>query len=65
MLAQTTPALPAPLSGSNKDTAQPSWHFGAADGETRRSVEHFIATGFLKAYGARLSEFMPELSCRN
>ncbi len=61
MLAQTTSALPAPLSGNNKDTAHPSWHFGAADGETRHTVKHFIAAGFLKAYGAHLSEFMPEL----
>lgn len=61
MLAETTTALPPFLSGSNEDTARPSWHFGAAHGETRNVIERFIAAGFLKAYGAHLSEFMPEL----
>lgn len=61
MLAENTSALTIPLSGSNKDKAQPIWHFGVAVGEARHSAELFIAAGFLKAYGAHLSEFMPEL----
>lgn len=61
MLAQTTTALPARLSGGNEAPTQPRWHFGAVNGETRKDTERFIAAGFLKAYGARLTEFMPEL----
>lgn len=61
MLAETTPTLPAALTGNDKDAARQGWHFGAAYGETRHAIEHFIAAGFLKAYGARLCEFMPEL----
>ena len=61
MLAQTTTAVPARLSGGNETPTQPRWHFGAVNGKTRSDTERFIATGFLKAYGARLSEFMPEL----
>jgi Thermostable hemolysin len=61
MLAQTTTALPARLSGGNEAPTQPRWHFGAVNGETRKDAERFIAAGFLKAYGARLTEFMPEL----
>lgn len=37
------------------------WHFATAGGESRTVVEAFIAAGFRKAYGARLTEFMPEL----
>jgi hypothetical protein len=61
MLAQTTTAVPARLSGGNETPTQPRWHFGAVNGETRSDIERFIAAGFLKAYGARLTEFMPEL----
>lgn len=61
MLAQSTTALPARLSGGNEAPTQPRWHFGAVIGETRKDIERFIAAGFLKAYGARLTEFMPEL----
>lgn len=61
MLAHTTSALPARLSGGNEAPTQPRWHFGAVNGETRKDTERFIAAGFLKAYGARLTEFMPEL----
>jgi hypothetical protein len=61
MFAETAPTVPAAIAGNNKDPAHPNWHFGAADGDARHTIEHFIAAGFLKAYGARLSEFMPEL----
>jgi hypothetical protein len=43
------------------DATASRWHFGAVTGEARLATEHFIAAGFLKAYGARLTEFMPEL----
>lgn len=61
MLAQTTTAVPARLSGGKEAPTQPRWYFGAVNGETRNTIERFIAAGFLKAYGARLTEFMPEL----
>jgi Thermostable hemolysin len=61
MLAQTTIAVPARLSGGNEAPTQPRWHFAAVNGEKRNAIERFIAAGFLKAYGARLTEFMPEL----
>jgi hypothetical protein len=37
------------------------WHFGLVTGEGRRNVENFVATQFNKAYGARITEFMPDL----
>lgn len=37
------------------------WHFGLVTGEGRRSVEHFVASQFRKAYAARITEFMPDL----
>lgn len=37
------------------------WRFTTVGAEIRPAVESFIAAGFLKAYGARLTEFMPEL----
>ncbi len=61
MLLQITSALPARLSGGNEAPKQARWHFGAVNGEKRNTIERFIAAGFLKAYGARLTEFMPEL----
>jgi len=61
MLVQTIPAVPARLSGDHETPVQARWHFGAVNGKTRSETERFIAAGFLKAYGARLSEFMPEL----
>ncbi len=39
----------------------PRWHFCAASAATRGAIEHFIAAGFLKADGARITEFMPAL----
>lgn len=47
--------------GAVDDTSAGRWRFGAARGEARLATESFIAAGFLKAYGARLTEFMPEL----
>jgi hypothetical protein len=43
------------------DLSAGRWRFGAATGEVRLATESFIAAGFLKAYGARLTEFMPQL----
>lgn len=37
------------------------WHFGAISPGQRGAAEQFISAQFLKAYGARLSSFMPEL----
>jgi hypothetical protein len=37
------------------------WRFGPAGQANRHAVEDFIASGFMKAYGARLNAFMPEL----
>jgi Thermostable hemolysin len=49
------------LCGATADAAAGRWRFCAVTGEARLATEHFIAAGFLKAYGARLTEFMPEL----
>lgn len=40
---------------------QPDWKFGGVDSKSRNTVEQFIASAFKKAYGACLTEFMPEL----
>lgn len=61
MFAQTTTAASARISGANEAPAQSCWHFGAVNGKTRADTERFIAAGFLKAYGAQLTEFMPEM----
>jgi len=37
------------------------WRFATVGAEIRPAVESFIAAGFLKAYDAHLTEFMPEL----
>jgi hypothetical protein len=47
--------------GTSSDTSAGRWRFGAVHGEARLATESFIAEGFLKAYGARITEFMPEL----
>lgn len=54
------PAIPAEAAQAGIPTPQ-RWHFNTANGAARPAVERFIAAGFLKAYGARLTEFMPEL----
>jgi len=61
MLEQTITAVPARLYGGHETPTQARWHFGAVNGKTRSDTERFIAAGFLKAYGAQLTEFMPEL----
>lgn len=61
MLAETAAAALSPLYGDDKGASRPHWYFGPARGKARGTVEQFIAAGFLKAYQARLTEFMPEL----
>jgi hypothetical protein len=43
------------------DSAPDRWRFERISGTQRPATEDFIATQFLKAYDARISEFMPEL----
>lgn len=43
------------------DSAADRWRFEQVSADKRRPTENFIAAQFLKAYGARISEFMPEL----
>lgn len=56
---QPAPVLPQ----SKPHDGQPSncWSFGVVNDPGRKTIEDFIAARFLKAYGARLSRFMPEL----
>lgn len=63
MLTDTTAAITeTPLSCYNTGNATAGrWRFGPAGQATRNTVENFIASGFMKAYGAHLTEFMPEL----
>ena len=49
--------FPAGSAGSAADR----WRFERINGKQRHAAEEFIAAQFLKAYDARISEFMPEL----
>ena len=50
-----------PRCGTSGDATAGRRRFGAADGEIRPATEHFIIESFRKAYGAQLTELMPEL----
>jgi Thermostable hemolysin len=54
-------AAAAPRHGAAGNASRNRWRFSAANGEARPALERFIAAGFLKAYSARLTAFMPEL----
>ena len=46
---------------STKDAVGNRWRFDQVADHERGSTERFIAAQFLKAYGAHITEFMPEL----
>ena len=48
-------------SASTKDAVRNRWRFDHVADHERGSTESFIAEQFLKAYGAHITEFMPEL----
>ncbi len=63
MLTDSAAAIPGSqlFHNDEADASHGRWRFGPAGLAARAAVERFIAAGFLKAYGAHLTEFMPEL----